>query len=778
MADAHFPPPRLASPTGRVAALLGTRFGSIVVIGVALALLMALLSLPVVIPAGALARDTAKRLGNIPPLPKVGPLAQTTTIYAANGTQLGTLADENRKVVSIKQIPKMVRDAVIAIEDDRFYEHKGIDFRGIARAAVEDIRSGDIQQGGSTLTQQYVKLIVINDTSETFDRKIREAAYAVQLEKQLTKDQILENYLNAAYFGEGAYGIATAAQHYFNGKRLSQLTLAEAASLAATIKSPEYYKPTNPKNNLPRQQLVLDRMQQLGFASAADVAKAKASKLHVKVFKLKVTRPYFFDYVREQLLDDHAYDKVLGKVGSEKRSKAVRQGGLRVYTTLQQSQQAHAEAAVRDKLAAPSARTSGAGDDGQLSGAGIDGALASVDPKTGQVVAMVSGRNYQKSKVNLATIGYGGKGFQSGSSFKMFFDVAALEKGIPVTKTFNAPAHITIPDKQCYNDGKPWEVGNAADSEAGVFNMYGATQHSVNTYFAQLSPEVGPSRAVDVARRMGITNAGNSAYGAWAVCSLTLGTPSVGVLDMASAFGTLANQGVHCTPYSISKILGPDGRTLWSHKPDCTQAIDRGIANQVTDILRTVVSGGTGTAAQIGRPVAGKTGTTDDYKNAFFNGFTPQLATSVWVGFPRKPTPMPHLSPSGGPVFGGTYPAMIFQQYMSAALAGQPVLDFPPPPRHRPADPKQKGDKGKGVPNVRGKQFAQAAAILAKAGFGARAQVVPSDAPAGRVVGQSPAAGTDAPRGTVVTLQVSLGRGGGGGGGGPGPGPGPPGTVP
>jgi membrane peptidoglycan carboxypeptidase len=769
MADAHYPPPRLPVPRGGVAAFLGTRFGSIIVVGVVIALLMALLSLPVVIPAGAFARDTAKRLGNIPPLPKVGPLAQRTTIYASNGSRLGMLADENRVVVPIKQIPKIVRDAVVAIEDDRFYEHRGIDLRGIARAAVEDIRSGAIKQGGSTLTQQYVKLIVINDTSETFDRKIREAAYAVQLEKKLTKDQILEAYLNAAYFGEGAYGIATAAQHYFNGKSLSKLTLAEAASLAATIKSPEFYKPTRPKNNLPRQQVVLDRMQQLGFASAADVAQAKRAKLHVKLFTAKVQRPYFFEYVRRQLLEDHAYDKILGEAGSEKRSKAVRQGGLRVYTTLQPTRQQQAEAAVREQLAAPSQRTSGAGDNGQQSGAGIDGALASVDPKSGQIVAMVSGKDYKKSQVNLATIGYGGQGFQSGSSFKMFFDVAALEKGIPVTKTFDAPAHVAIPASRCPNAGKPtWPVSNAADSEAGVFNMYGATQHSVNTYFAQLAPEVGPSNAADVARRMGLTNV----TPAWNVCSLVLGTPSVGVLDMASAFGTLANQGIHCTPFSIAKIVGPDGKTLFSRKPDCHEAIDRGIANQVVDILRSVVSGGTGTAAAVpGRPVAGKTGTTDDYKNAFFNGFTPQLATTVWVGFPKKPTPMPHLSPSGGPVFGGTYPAMIFRQYMEAALQGQPIEGFPAPPRRRPSDPTQ---KGKGVPNVRGKELAQAAAILAKAGYGVSAQIVPNKASAGRVVGQSPAAGTDAPPGTVVTLQVSDGRGTGGGGGG-GPGPGPPG---
>jgi membrane peptidoglycan carboxypeptidase len=298
--------------------------------------------------------------------------------------------------------------------------------------------------------------------------------------------------------------------------------------------------------------------------------------------------------------------------------------------------------------------------------------------------------------------------------------------------------------------------------------MYGATQHSVNTWFAQLvDKDVAPEAGADAAHRMGITNAGDDSYGDWNVCSLVLGTPNVGVLDMASAFGTLANQGVHCAPFSIAKIVGPDGRTLYNHKPDCHQVIEQGIANQVVDMLRAVVTGGTGTAAALpGRPVAGKTGTTDDYKSAFFNGLTPQLATSVWVGFPRKPTPMPHLSPSGGPVFGGTYPAMIFRQYMEAALQGLPVESFPAPPHRRPPDPKE---KGKGVPNVRGKQFAQAAAILAKAGYGASPQLVPSNAPVGRVIGQSPAAGTDAPPGTVVILQVSAGRGGGGGG------PGPPG---
>src|SRR6266536_2771312 len=758
MADAHYPPPRFPTPRIRLglAGLLGTRVGSIIVVGVVIALLLALMALPVVIPAGALARDTAKRLGNIPPLPKVGQLAQRTNIYAANGSRLATLFEENRLYVTIDQIPKTVRNAVVAIEDDRFYEHHGVDLRGIARAAVEDIRSGSIEQGGSTLTQQYVKLIVINDTSQTFERKIREAAYAVQLEKKLTKNQILEAYLNAAYFGEGTYGIATAAQHYFNGKKLSQLTLSEAASLAATIKSPEVYKPTRPKLNVPRRDVVLDRMGQLGFAKPQDVARAKQQKLHVRVFNLKTEKPYFVDYVRRQLLMDKTYDKILGPAGSDRRAKAVFQDGLKVYTTLDQSHQQQAETAVKEQLQPAEQR------DGR-----IDGALASVDPKTGQIVALVSGKNYKKSKVNLATLGNGGNGFQSGSSFKMFFIVAALEQGIPPSKVLKAPARITIHDRRCYTDGRPWTLGNAADSEAGTFNMYGATQHSVNTYFAQLAVLVGPEHAADVARRMGITNAGNSRYGNWGACSLVLGVPDVSVLDMASAFGTLANQGVHCKPYSIDKIVGPDGKVLYRRRSQCDQVIDPGVANQTVDMLRAVVAGGTGKAAALpGRPVAGKTGTTDEYRSAFFNGFTPQLGTSVWVGF-HTPTPMPHLSPSGGPVFGGTYPALIFQQYMEAALQGQPVEGFPAPPHRRPPDPKPQPDKGKGVPNVKGKSYADAARILTAAGFGASGKFVHNKAPAGQGVGQSPRAGSPAPPGTMVVLQVSDGLGRGGGGPGP-----------
>jgi membrane peptidoglycan carboxypeptidase len=778
MADAHYPNPRIPAPQGwrpgvrgtRIGAfLLGTRLGGIIGVGVVMALLLALTALPVVVPSGALVRDTAKRLGNFGPAPKPGTLAQRSNIYAANGARLATLFDENRAYVPLKQIPKFVRDAVVAIEDDRFYEHSGIDWRGIARAAVADLKAGSIEQGGSTLTQQYVKKIVLNDTSQTFDRKLREAALAVQLEKVMTKDQILEAYLNAVAFGEGTYGVAAAAQHYFGGKSVSKLSLAEAASLAATIKSPEVYKPTRPKANLPRRDVVLDRMQELGFATARDVARAKKEKLRTKRFRLSVNQPFFVDYVRGLLLNDPAYDRVLGKAGSERRKKMVFQGGLKVFTTLDPSRQREAEAAVRDQLEQPSQQESR-----------IDGAVASVDPKTGQIIALVSGKDYKKSKVNLATLGNGSVGMQPGSSFKTFFVVAALEEGLPTSTTFFAPPAITneLGDKcSGWGDGKP---GNADPAEAGNYNLYTATIHSVNTYFAQLVVKVGPSRGLEVARRMGISNAprppGPDApkqertnYSNWDVCSLVLGAKEVSVLDMASAYGTLANQGIHCKSYSIDRIIGPGGKLLYKHKANCEQVVEPGIANQTVDILRAVVTSGTGKSAALpDRPVAGKTGTTDEYRSAFFNGFTPQLATSVWVGIPRKPTPMRTLGPTGGPVFGGTWPARIFHEYMDAALQGLPVESFPPPPHGRPPDPAQKNEKG--VPDVKGKLFAEAVAILRAAGYGATAQIVHDRAPIGQVVAQSPKAGSNAQPGTVVVLFVSDGTGGhGGGGGGPPP---------
>jgi len=490
MADLPFPKPQLPLGRARLAALLGTRIGSMVAVIIVLGIIASLVALPVVVPLAAAARNNAKRLGNVPPLPKIGALAQRSEIVDSKGNQIGILKEQNREYVQLKSIPKVVRDAVVAIEDDRFYEHKGVDFRGIGRAAVADLRGGSFTQGGSTLTQQLVKNVVLNDTSRTLDRKVREAIYAVQLEKELTKDQILELYLNQAAFGEGTYGVAAAAEHYFGGKSISKLDLTEAAALAATIASPETFKPTQPKANATRRDVVLDRMQQLGFVTAKQAAAAKRERLKVTVFFPKPQAQPLVDYIRNQLLNDPVYDKVLGKAGTTARKNAVFQGGLKIVTTLDPTRQTQAAQAVKDQM-------------GDLPPSQPDAALASVVPNTGAVAALYGGRpgNGPKagtnSDVNFALGAQGGgSGVRPGSAMKTFFIVAALEQGISPSITFNAPPKYPTATQDSPPGCQGWHVGNAEAHEGGTFNMYGATAKSVNTWFAQLAGKVGPSNAV------------------------------------------------------------------------------------------------------------------------------------------------------------------------------------------------------------------------------------------------------------------------------------------
>ena len=734
MADAPIPAPPARLSRGRAASVVGGRLVLIVALITGVAVVASVALLPVVVPAAGLTRDTVKKLADVPPLQEALPdPAQRSVIYAADGkTALATIwLDENRRVVPLEVIPRRVRNAVVAIEDDRFFQHEGVDFRGIARAAVADLRTGRYAQGGSTLTQQLVKLTVTGN-SRTIDRKLREAMYAVDLERQYSKEQILEYYLNQAYFGEGVYGIATAAQHYFANKSIKFVSLSEAASLAATIAAPERYKPTARKANVARRNLVLDRMHELGYATTREVAKAKKEKLAVKRYTPPSRQPYFQAYIVNQLLKDPKYNQALGKVGTDERKRRVFQGGLRIYTTLQSPRQAMAANAVQ----------------GQMDRFGGDpaGALASVEPTTGKIVALYGGRSFKKSQVDLATA-QGGSGFQPGSAMKMFFVVAALEQGVSPGLVMAGPSNITIPDRKCFTGNSPWNVSNAGDSSAGVYNMYGAVANSVNTWFAQLAARIGPASAVEVARRMGISNIppkDSRAYAYWNVCSLVLGAREVSVLDMASAFGVLANKGVRCRPYSITKVVTPGERKpLIENRPDCKQVISEKISTRTVAMLRGVVDGGTGHRASLGsRPVAGKTGSAQDNLSAFFSGFTPQLSTSVWVGFRAKRMPM-RTQFNGSPVYGGTFPALIFHNYMAAALAGEPVIPFPaaPPPPPPPA---------MGVPDVVGLPQAQAAAVLTRVGFRVSARTIPSAKPKGTVVRQ----------GTTVYLAISGGKGG------------------
>jgi len=590
-----------------------------------------------------------------------------SVVDAADGSTLAVLhGGQDRVVVPLAAIPVHARQAVLAIEDARFYQHGALDLRGITRAVLADLRGGRVVEGGSTITQQYVKAVVTGD-QVSLQRKIAEALDVGQLARHMTKDQILAAYLNEIYFGDGVYGIATAAEHYFS-EPVGRLDLAQAAALAGTIASPALFRPTAGRAAVQRRDEVLDRMAAVGFATPAQVAAAKREPLRVHLHADSARDPYFVDDVTSQLLGSHAFDAALGPAGSTARARTVLDGGLKVTTTLVPRDQSLAEAAVRD----------------QLPGSGPDAALASIDPGSGAVVAMVGGRDRARSQVNLAT-GRGGSGFPPGSSFKAFYLVAALEEGVPVSTTFDTTQPRTVVAPEC-PDG--YTVRNAETGGLGRIDLARATAESVNTYYAQLMVKVGTPAAIDVARRMGITSPLRD------YCSLVLGTENVTPLELASAYATLADGGVHCQPQEIALITGPDGKVLYRGAPSCRRVVDAGVAATATGILRGVVApGGTGSAAAIGRPLAGKTGTTTSYADAWFTGFTPQLATSVWVGDPDTQAPMTNLF-RGGPVFGETFPALVFQQYTAAALAGEPVVDLPGP---RPVPPPPPGGPGRAL---------------------------------------------------------------------------------
>lgn len=632
------------TPSGRHPA---GRWLRLVAVLVAAGLLLSGLALAGLVPAGLAASAAAREVGG-----KADPLGRLlarpptrSVLRAADGSVLAVLhGDQDRVVVPLSAVPTTVRMAVLAAEDARFYQHGALDLRGIARAAAVDLTSGRLREGGSSIAQQYVKNVVTGDR-RSLGRKLAEAVDAAELERSASKDWILGAYLNQVYFGEGVYGIATAAEHYF-ATPVGRLSLAQAAALAGTIASPERFRPTAGRAALTRRNLVLDRMAAAGFASRARVAAARRRPLWPRVRPEPHRFPYVVDAVTRTLLGDHALDAALGPAGSAARRRAVFEGGLRVTTTLRPADQRLAETAVRDRL----------------TGVGVETALASVDPASGAVVAMVGGRDFARSQVNLAT-GEGGGGFPPGSSFKVFYLVAALEEGLPPSTSFDTASPVTVTAPAC---PAGYTVHNAEPAAVGRLDLRRATAESVNTYFAQLMVRVGTPAAISAARRMGITSPLHD------YCSLVLGTENLTPLELASAFATLASGGIHCRPAIIARITGPTGRVLFDGRPACRRVLDPRVAATAVGILRGVVGpGGTGFRAAIGRPLAGKTGTTSSFADAWFTGFTPRLATSVWVGDARAQVPMRHLF-GGGPVYGGTFPALIFHDYMAAVLQGQP----------------------------------------------------------------------------------------------------------
>jgi penicillin-binding protein 2D len=568
-------------------------------------------------------------------------VAEATKVYSADGVLLARLYLENREVVPIESISPFLRGAVIAVEDERFYEHEGYDTVGILRAAVKNVSAGGVQEGASTLTQQYIRQTLLSHeaTQITIARKIREIYLAQELEKRHTKDQILAMYLNTVYFGDGAYGAEAASKDLF-AKPARKLTLAQAAMIAGLPQSPYRLNPWNKANKtraITRQRWVLAKMLEQGKISPDQYQEAYKEKL---VFNRAPEptdgtmgkAPYFVAYVKKLLQDKFT-------------SGVVFKGGLRVYTTIDTRMQAEAERARDKELNQP-------GDPAC--------ALVSIDPKTGFIKAMVGGTDFNRSKFNLATQGKR----QPGSSFKTFVLVTALEKGIPPYRAFNSDSPVTIYPG---HGAPPWTVYNSEGKGEGMISLEKATQNSVNAVYARLAEELGAADIASTAKRMGITTAIPNNL------SIALGSENCTPLEMASAYGTLANNGVHNPSVAITKVVGPDGKVMLDWKPKAKQAISREIAYATTQVLQHVIWSGTGTAADIGRDAAGKTGTSQNYRDAWFVGYTPQLVTSVWVGYTVE-RPMTDVHGERG--FGGTLAAPIWATYMNAVLHNLPKVGF------------------------------------------------------------------------------------------------------
>ncbi|HXJ67126.1 MAG TPA: transglycosylase domain-containing protein [Actinomycetota bacterium] len=582
----------------------------------------------------------------VPPAPR---LPQTTFVYDRHGHLLAELhGGENRIPVPLAKVPKVLQHAVIAAEDANFYHEDGVNFGSILRAAYVNFVQGHVVEGGSTITQQYVK-DVYTTGQRTVARKIREAIIAQKLSRSLSKQQILERYLNEVYFGHGAYGVEAAALAYY-GQDVWRLNLQQSATLAGVIAAPTQFDPiSSPDQAEMRRNYVLGRMAALHMISFRQARDLSSRSVHTSPPPAIPNRaPSFLNFVKKRLE---------GRFGV----KGTFEGGLRVTTTIDLRMQRIADRVVRDHLPAPSDPSA---------------ALVAIDPSNGQVLAMVGGaRNGAATNFNLATQARR----QAGSAFKAFTLATAVHQGISLLSSWNGPPSLLITDPRCQtpdpqtNVPGPWDVSNYADESAGTMNLLDATANSVNTIYSQLVLDVGPDSVAAMANRMGV------AHHLDPVCSITLGTQTVTPLDMATGYATLASGGIRHNPTGIAEVDGPTGNVIV--RPDGTprRVLTTTEAGLVTYALEGVVTHGTGTAAALAdRPAAGKTGTAQNFQDAWFCGYVPQLATCVWVGYPQGEIPMQDVE--GFPeVFGGSIPAEIWHDFMTEALVNTTPEQFATP---------------------------------------------------------------------------------------------------
>jgi len=589
---------------------------------------------------------------------------ESSVIFAADGSRLGYVqSDQIRTRIPWSEMTVALRNATVAIEDERFYEHQGVDYGAIVRAGVRNIESGKTVQGGSTITQQLVRALYIRDPKRDFNRKIREAKLASELEKEHSKRWILKNYLNSVPFGtvggRTAIGIEAAAETFFS-KHAKDLTLAQAALLTGLPQAPSQYNPfRNPTAALERRNEVLRNMVQQDMIDQATADEAAQEPLRLKRGTRYTSRrePYFFDYVQEKLIEHYG-------VG------VYRRGGLRVHTTINPKLQDAARQAIIGQLPYPADPAS---------------AIVSIDPATGYIRAMASSGTYKDRTFNLAAQGHR----QPGSAFKTMVLATAIRKGVNPNSTSytSRPLNLNVPG---YG---PWKVKTYSNSYGGTMSLVQATLKSDNTVYAQLIIDLGPKEVCKTAKMLGITTK-LDCLPAEGLGGLRLG---VSPLEMANAYATLASGGMRNQPKAIIKVEFPDGKSEHLGKPRRRRVFNDGQAYEVTKILEQNVQSGTGTKANIGCDAAGKTGTTDNFNDAWFVGYTPKLTTSVWVGYPNALTEMRAVH--GVSVAGGTFPAAIWHDYMNVAK-GSDCASFRPPRTAAQFSPffgKRSGSEGGGT---------------------------------------------------------------------------------
>ena len=760
-----------SSPNG-----FGTRIALFAGLSVLSGVLVAGLALPAVGLFGLTAKRGAENFQSLPAALKVPPLKQRSTLLAADGTLLATFYSQNRVYVPLDEISQEMQDAIVAIEDARFYEHNGIDLRGTVRAMLANTQAGSVTQGGSTLTQQYVKNVLVATAStkaerdaaaeDSVSRKIRELRYALGLEQRWTKGRILEGYLNIAYFGSQSYGVEVAAQRYFS-KPASRLNAGEAATIAGIVRYPSLYDPLmNPGKSQERRDAVLQRMADLDMITQNQADRFRAQKLVDVLDPSDLTRgcavskvPFFCTYVQHSILNDPAF----GKTPAERRA-LLNGGGLTIRTTLDMDSQRAAQSAVNSyiPIGDPSDRVA---------------AIAMIEPGTGNVVAMAQNLNYGKgpgkSFINNAVDQPfdGTTGQQAGSTFKIFTLAAAIEAGFPITEQISSPPSRLFPYGSFQNcSGAPlaeWSMENYNGSPAGSFDMRTGAAYSVNTYFAELERRVGLCNVIDIASRAGMSDA----FGTDPLKdptlqqqAFTLGAAfEISPLTLAESYATFAARGLHCEPRSVAHVTTRDDTVFSVTPPDCQQTIDPEVADAVNSILAGVIdgniSGRTAADMSLGRPAAGKTGTSDFNSAVWFAGYTPDLAAAVWAGHPDAPNdyPMRNVTINGiyySFVYGRSIPGPIWRDAMLGALANVPASDF------TPINPDLIDGDTLTIPLVAG--LSEDAAIAQLESIGLQVQTAPNEVASnqdqGLVSYTSPGVGTGVSPSTTVTIYLSSGQ--------------------